>query len=63
MNETEAIPESERITRHRLLRLLDGGFDAAAAEELSETVYVDTNEAILLLKKGCSPALAVEILR
>ena len=54
--------EQERIERWRAEELERAGFEAAAASLLAGRNDVDLHYAIDLLRAGCSPELALEIL-
>jgi hypothetical protein len=55
--------ELERITRWRREELERAGYGADDAAELAARLDVDLHTAILLLERGCEPALALKILR
>ena len=57
-NETE----QERIQRWRADELERAGYDPAAAAMLAARADVDLHYAIDLLRAGCQPELAVQIL-
>jgi hypothetical protein len=46
----------------RRRRLVAAGFDAQLAAQLAEDVLVDLHELLVLLDRGCPPALAARIL-
>ena len=54
--------ESERIERWRAHELERAGYGSSEAIELAGRSYVDLHLAIDLLERGCSPALALQIL-
>lgn len=54
--------EQERITRWRAEELERAGYDLTAAAELAASLEVDLHAAISLVKRGCSPDLALRIL-
>jgi hypothetical protein len=54
--------EQERIERWRAEELERAGFEAAAASLLAGRNDVDLHYAIDLLRSGCSPELALQIL-
>ena len=54
--------EQERIERWRAEELQRAGFEASAASLLASRPDVDLHYAIDLLRSGCSPQLALEIL-
>lgn len=55
--------ELERVERWRAEALMRAGYDARAATELAGRQDVDLHRAIQLLESGCSPELALQILR
>jgi hypothetical protein len=55
--------EEERVARWRAEALERAGYDSAAAAELAGRADVDLHRAIGLLENGCSPELALRILR
>jgi hypothetical protein len=54
--------EQERIERWRADELERAGFDPRAAKMLAARPDVDLHSAIDLLRAGCRPELALEIL-
>lgn len=46
----------------RRRRLVAAGFDAQLAAQLAEDALVDLHELLVLLDRGCPPALAARIL-
>lgn len=54
--------ERERIERWRAEELERAGYDARQAAELAARFEVDLHDAVDLLRKGCAPELAVQIL-
>jgi len=61
--ETNIIPtEQELVERWRAEELERAGYPADAAAELAMRTDVDLHHAAELLKSGCSPELAVQIL-
>ena len=61
--ETNVRPsEQELVERWRAEELERAGYPADLAEELSTRTDVDLHRAAELLKQGCSPELAVQIL-
>jgi hypothetical protein len=54
--------EEQRIESWRMEVLEQAGFDKRAAALLACRKDVDLHQAISLLKNGCSPELALEIL-
>jgi hypothetical protein len=54
---------AEHVRRWRYEQLCRAGYSDAEAAELSERLDVDLHEAIDLVRHGCPPAVAVEILR
>jgi hypothetical protein len=54
--------ELERIERWRAGELKRAGFEAAAASLLAARADVDLHYAIDLLRNGCAPELALQIL-
>ena len=62
--ETNVRPtEQELVELWRATELERAGYPPAAAAELSARNDVDLHHAVELLQKGCSPELAVAILR
>jgi hypothetical protein len=59
---TKQVSERERIERWRADELERAGFEAAAASLLASRADVDLHYAIDLLRHGCAPELALEIL-
>jgi hypothetical protein len=57
------LTELERIEDWRRSRLELAGYSPAAATELAARHDVDLHRAIELLERGCSPELALLILR
>jgi hypothetical protein len=55
--------ESERVARWRAEALERAGYDSVTAAELAGRTDVDLHRAIGLLENGCSPELALQILR
>ena len=55
--------ELERVERWRTQALMRAGFDERSALELAGRQDVDLHKAIALLEAGCSPELALRILR
>ncbi|MDX6398113.1 MAG: hypothetical protein QOJ43_1521 [Gaiellaceae bacterium] len=54
--------EQERIERWRAEELERAGFEASAASLLATRADVDLHYAIDLLRNGCEPELALQIL-
>jgi hypothetical protein len=54
--------EREKIERWRAGELERAGYDASAAALLAGRADVDLHHAIDLLRNGCSPELALQIL-
>jgi hypothetical protein len=62
--ETNVRPtEQELVESWRAAELERAGYPAAAAFELAARTDVDLHFAVELLQKGCSPDLALNILR
>ncbi len=59
---TRQVTELERIERWRAEELERAGFEATAASLLAARGDVDLHYAIGLLRNGCSPELALQIL-
>ncbi len=59
---TRTETERERITRWRAGELERAGFEAAAASLIATRLDVDLHYATDLLRAGCSPELALQIL-
>jgi hypothetical protein len=55
--------EEERVVRWRAEALERAGYDSVTAAELADRPDVDLHRAIGLLESGCSPELALRILR
>ena len=55
--------EQELVERWRAEELERAGFPEDVAAELAMRVDVDLHRAVELLRNGCSPALAADILR
>jgi hypothetical protein len=54
--------EHDRIVSWRAGELERAGFDASAAAVLAGRFDVDLHEAIAILRAGCDPELALQIL-
>ena len=54
--------EAEQILNWRRDELVRAGYEASAAEFLSELRHVDLHVAVGLLGRGCPPDTALEIL-
>ena len=62
--ETNVRPsEQELVESWRAMELERAGYPAEAAAELAARADFDLQRAVELLTKGCSPELALEILR
>lgn len=61
--ETQNRAESERVERWRRERLELAGYSPLAAAELATRLDVDLHRAVDLVKGGCPPDLAEQILR
>jgi hypothetical protein len=59
---TRQMTERERIERWRAEELERAGFEPAAASLLAGRMDVDLHYAADLLRHGCAPQLALEIL-
>ena len=59
---TKQVTERERIERWRAEELERVGFEPAAASLLAGRLDVDLHDAMDLVRRGCSPELALEIL-
>ncbi len=59
---TRTETERERITRWRTEELERAGFERAAASLIAARLDVDLHHATDLLRAGCSPDLALQIL-
>jgi hypothetical protein len=59
---TKQVTERERIERWRADELQRAGFEPTAASLLASRMDVDLHYAIDLLRRGCSPELALDIL-
>ena len=62
VNLTEIEPEIERVEQWRFVSLERAGYDAESAAVLAASLEVDLHEAISLVERGCSVALALQIL-
>ena len=54
--------EEQRIESWRMETLERAGYDRRSAAILASRKDIDLHQAIALLKRGCSPELALEIL-
>jgi hypothetical protein len=54
--------EQERIQRWRAGELVRVGFEPAAAAAIAARFDVDLHDAIALVRAGCEPELALQIL-
>ena len=61
--ETQNRAETERVERWRRERLELAGYSPIAAAELAVRFDIDLHRAVDLVKDGCPPDLAEEILR
>ena len=59
---TKTETERDRITRWRTEELVRAGFEPAAASLIAARLDVDLHDATDLLRAGCSPELALQIL-
>jgi hypothetical protein len=59
---TTKTSEQEQIERWRAEELERAGYEAAAASLLAARADIDLHAAIDLLRNGCSPELALQIL-
>ncbi|MBV8257247.1 MAG: hypothetical protein JOZ56_06135 [Actinobacteria bacterium] len=55
--------EAERVERWRAEALERAGFEHTDALELASRLDVDLHAALALIERGCTPELAVQILR
>ena len=64
MTAAELVYESEltQVERWRVDELERAGYDARAATTLASRHDIDLHSAVDLLRKGCSPELALQIL-
>jgi hypothetical protein len=60
--ELEIDAEAELVRIWRTEELERAGYEAAQARELAELSYVDLHLATDLVRRGCSPDLALKIL-
>ena len=60
--ETTTETEQERIERWRADELERAGYEASAASLLASRADVDLHYAIDLIRNGCAPELALQIL-
>ena len=58
----EVESENERVLRWRVEELVRAGYGERFAHKLAQQRHVDLHEAIDLLRRGCEPELAVQIL-
>lgn len=54
--------ERDRVNAWRLRTLIDAGYPVAAAERIAARTDVDLHKAVELVKAGCDPATAADIL-
>ena len=54
--------ELEQVEHWRAQELMRAGFTAEAAEKLAARHDVDLHHAVDLVRRGCSPELALQIL-
>jgi hypothetical protein len=54
--------EHEKVVSWRLHVLTEAGYSGEPAERIAERVDVDLHRAVAMIKSGCSPRLAAEIL-
>jgi hypothetical protein len=59
---TQQETEKQRIERWRADELVRAGFEPAAASLLASRADVDLHDAIELVRRGCPPELALDIL-
>lgn len=59
---TKTETERDRITRWRTEELVRAGFEPAAASLIAARLDVDLHDATDLLRAGCAPELALQIL-
>ena len=55
-------PEAELVRAWRIEELVRAGYTSEHAQELADLNYVDLHLATDLLRQGCSPELALQIL-
>jgi hypothetical protein len=60
VNEVET--EEERVLRWREQTLLRAGYDARLARKLALRPHIDLHRAVALVRDGCPPGTAAEIL-
>jgi hypothetical protein len=62
--ESELLYETElaRVVNWRRAELVRAGYDETGARKLAERLEVDLHRAIDLLRQGCPPELALQIL-
>lgn len=58
----EATPD-ERVSAWRFEQLRNAGYGEEAAQELARRSDVDLHVALELVERGCSPDVALDILR
>ena len=56
------IPEVEAVLRWRFEALVRAGFDPGSAMILASHVEVDLHDATSLIRRGCPPETAMQIL-
>jgi hypothetical protein len=56
------IPEVEAVLRWRFEELTRAGFEAGSAMILASHVEVDLHDATSLIRRGCPPETAMQIL-
>ena len=54
--------EHEKVVSWRLQVLTEAGYSGEPAERIAERVDVDLHRAVAMIRLGCSPRLAAEIL-
>ena len=56
------LSEDERVLRWRVEELERAGYDSEAAETLADRRDVDLHAAVALVRGGCPPRVALDIL-
>ena len=54
--------EAERVVDWRRAELLRAGYDVGVASRIAERADVDLHVAVDLMRRGCAPEIALDIL-
>jgi hypothetical protein len=54
--------EHDKVVSWRLQVLIEAGYNGEPAERIAERVDVDLHRAVAMIRRGCSPRLAAQIL-